>query len=109
MSNVRKSFDWTAYINKQLGPGTIPTLYVHGTCELPTSGYALTLQPLVPQGTNPTILILQLLEQPPNSPSAQVITHTPVAYTMPINGSAPPILEVHITPINTKIKVREVH
>ena len=108
MSDVRKSFDWTAYINRQPGPGAKPTLYVHGTCEMPTAGYKLTLQPLVPQGTNPTILILQLFEQKPDI-SAQVITNTPVSYSQSLEGLKHPILEVHITPINVKIKVREVH
>ncbi|MDX2005046.1 MAG: hypothetical protein SFU83_07185 [Meiothermus sp.] len=105
MSDVRKSFDFTAYISRQ--PGGAPILHVHGTCEMPMAGYRLVLQPLVPQGTNPTILILQLIEQKPES-GAEVVTNTPVAYTQSVDGLEYPILEVHITPINTKIRVHEV-
>ena len=59
MSDVRRSFDWTAYIDR--APGVPPVLRVHGICEMPSAGYSLALQPLVPQGFNPTILILQLV------------------------------------------------
>lgn len=104
MCDVRRSFDWTAYIDHRSEGG--PVLRVYGVCEMPTSGYSLCLRPLIPQGFNPTILILQLLEQRPES-APRVITNTPVMYEQMLEGLKHPILEVHITPINVKIPVRE--
>jgi hypothetical protein len=34
---------WNAWINRQPGPGSTPTLYVTGKFEVPTGGYSMEL------------------------------------------------------------------
>jgi hypothetical protein len=71
---------WYAWINKMPGPGTVPRLFVIGTCVFPTSGWTVRLERAVPQGTNPQMLILHKIVTPPTGLVLQVITRVPVRY-----------------------------
>jgi hypothetical protein len=103
MSNGWKCSDWKSWHdNEPPGPGT---LYVTGKCTFPTSGYSVELKPLVPQGINPTIYLLEKIVREPSGPANDVITTVEVRYTEKTKAR---YTEVHIVPDNVHVPVKEV-
>jgi hypothetical protein len=96
--------EWTA-VQDFMPPGP-PTLRVRGVCTMPTPGYRLSLTRIVPQGPNPTILLLDLHVEPPTNPVIQVLTPTPVEYE---EEGDQRFDEVYIQPEGTRIPVEPVH
>ena len=70
---------WAAWHDHM--PGRPATLYVHGTCMCPTTGYSLELRRHEPQGINEKHLLLSVVEHEPNGPVLEVITATPAGYS----------------------------
>jgi len=61
-----KCYGWKAWLDI-MPPGPW-TLHVTGKCQFPTHGYKVSLKPTVPQGINPTILLLTKTVKPPTGP-----------------------------------------
>ena len=72
------SRDWNAIHDHMPGAGR--TLTVSGTVDYPTPGYRAELRRAEPQGINPKILELNLVDWPPVAPQAQVVTPVDVRY-----------------------------
>jgi hypothetical protein len=70
--------DWKARLDA--APGKAPTLYLTGTCDLPTPGHRIELIRKAPQGFNPRDLLLDKVITPPTGVVAQVITPVEVRY-----------------------------
>ncbi|QGZ94763.1 hypothetical protein [Terricaulis silvestris] len=75
--------NWTAHVNAMPGPGAQRTLIVTGEVDLPTPGYAATLD-LGPADRS-AIPVQQLIvtSTAPSGIVAQVVTPTPVRYEGP--------------------------
>ena len=69
---------WEAWRN--IMPGARRSIMVTGTCEVPTTGYTLTLRPSEPQGINPRVLELDLTALEPTGAASDVITHERATY-----------------------------
>ena|SRR5947209_2467840 len=80
-------------------------LSVSGECHAPTPGYEITLEKAVPQGINPSILILTKTVTPPTGVEPQHPTTEKVSYYEKTNEH---YTEVTIVPDNVTIKVQEV-
>jgi hypothetical protein len=61
-------------------PGSSPTLHVVGVRTCPTPGFALTLEPVEPQGINMRDYRLQIVERKPEGAVPEVITPTEIQY-----------------------------
>jgi hypothetical protein len=70
--------DWTA-IHDFMPPGPA-RLTVTGKCTFPTPGYGAKLAKKIPQGINPSILLLEKIVTPPTSPQLDVVTTISVTY-----------------------------
>jgi hypothetical protein len=81
-------------------------LKVRGECTFPTPGFKVTLKKAVPQGINPTILILEKIVVKPTGIEPQIVTTIPVEYE---ETTDQPTKEVVIMPDDTKITVQVVH
>ena len=55
-------------------------LHVSGKCRFPTHGYKVKLKKAVPQGINPTILLLEKVVTAPSGPVIQVPEVVEVKY-----------------------------
>src|SRR5205085_263569 len=84
VSPEQPNFGWTA-VHDFMPPGP-PELRVGGLLLMPTPGWKLSLAEHNPPGFNPTILILDLLETPPEGVVNQVMTPTPVAFVKGTNS-----------------------
>jgi hypothetical protein len=85
-------------------PGSSPTITVTGTCQFPTEGYSVTLEPAI--GTNPPgLLQLEYKIHPPKDPVPQVLTKVEARYSQDTNTV---YQEVQILPENIKIPVEQV-
>jgi hypothetical protein len=93
--------DWEVWHNGM--PGSTPTLLVVGRCVFPTAGYRVELTPVVPQGINPAIYLLEKVVHAPTGSVTQVETEVPVVYGEPTSAF---YSEVHILPDNVVIPVR---
>jgi hypothetical protein len=71
---------WKAVLNI-MPPGPW-TLRVTGKCRFPIHGFKVTLKPAVPQGINPTILLLRKTVKPPIGPVIQTPEVVNVTFTM---------------------------
>jgi hypothetical protein len=81
-------------------------LRVRGECTFPTPGFKVTLKRAVPQGINPTILILEKTVTRPTGIEPQHVTTITVEYEETTDQH---IAEVLIMPDDTRIPVQEVH
>jgi len=72
------SDEWSATANLKEPPPY--SLFVRGRVLAPTPGYKVTLTPAVPQGINPTELILDLALTPPGRLVPAVLTWTEARY-----------------------------
>jgi hypothetical protein len=72
--NEKKSncSDWSA-IHDFMPPGPA-RLSVKGKCTFPTPGYTVKLKKKVPQGINPSILLLEKIVTSPSGPQPDVVT-----------------------------------
>lgn len=75
--------DWNAFDNR-MPPGR--SFYVSGTVVAPTGGYTGSLAKAVPQGINPSILLLDLKVEKPTGPATDATQHVPVRYDEPHYG-----------------------
>lgn len=103
VAGTAQSSSWAAWHDRM--PGTPATLHVHGEVTFPTTGYAVELRRAVPQGINPTILILDKLVRPPTGPVQQVMTTVVVRYREVTNDR---FTEVRIEPDGISVPVKEV-
>jgi hypothetical protein len=55
-------------------------LSVTGDVTEPTTGWTVTLARAEPQGINPKVLLLKLVEQPPTGPAGDIVTTHHVKY-----------------------------
>jgi hypothetical protein len=78
VSTTEENVGWWA-IEDRMPPGP-PRLRVVGKLLAPTTGFKATLEPTVPQGINPRILMLDLLVTPPSGVEPQVITPLSVRF-----------------------------
>jgi hypothetical protein len=69
-ANQGKCTGWEAW-EDQMPPGP-STLHVTGKCRFPTHGYKVKLKKAVPQGINPSILLLNKVVTAPSGPVIQV-------------------------------------
>jgi hypothetical protein len=92
-----------------LMPGAHETLHVKGKVTVPTTGYKAELVEAVPQGINPTILLLRLVLTKPSGGAGDVVTTLDVTFS---KQHAKQYKEVQIEeqghPSKT-VHVREVH
>jgi hypothetical protein len=72
MNEKSNCSDWSA-IHDFMPPGPA-RLTVRGKCTFPTPGYGVTLKKKVPQGINPSILLLEKIVTRPSGPEPQVVT-----------------------------------
>jgi hypothetical protein len=93
---------WFATLDK-MPPGP-PVLRVKGTLQMPTPGYELTLKEADSQGTDPNILTLDLIVEPPDPELIvpQVITEETVAFEKDTDRE---YSDVHIAPDGPKVPV----
>lgn len=83
--------DWYAWHNR-MPPGPA-SLHVTGSVTLPTPGYDVALRVAMPQGINPSQLILDLVVTPRPGMWPQVITHQSVRFDQdPVIGKYDSIL-----------------
>ena len=95
--------DWKAWHNLQ--PGTAPaTLHVTGTCQFPTAGYSVELEPIKSAAHN--IYVLRRVVHKPEGMAAQVITDVPVNYVIETSTD---YKEVRIRHDRVRVKVEKVH
>ncbi len=73
-----------AWINKM--PGADDKLIVVGIVLFPTAGWQVVLEEAVPQGINPSILILDERQIPPEGFAATVLTHEIARFEKPNGG-----------------------
>jgi hypothetical protein len=96
---------WSAVQDNMPGPDGSSTITVTGSCQFPTSGYSVILEP-VEVGTNPPgILQLQYRVKEPQRPVLQVITDVEVRYSQDVSIV---YTEVHVVPDDIKIPVTQV-
>lgn len=91
--------DWAAWINRMPGPGgEANRLIVTGEVQYPAAGYAaeLVLDRVIE--TAPPVLVLQLVETPPDGPSAQVLTWTGARYEAPADGQGYAAVQIECGP-----------
>ena len=93
--SVNKSGTWTASLD-------CDELKVNGQLTFPTTGYTATLTKKVPQGINPTILLLELSVLNPKGITAKHVVTQPVSYE---EHTTVHYQEVAILPDGIKIKV----
>jgi hypothetical protein len=100
--NCGNKNDWNAVLN--LMPPGSARLSVTGTAECATTGYKnVHLEPVRPQGPNPTILLLELKWEAPTGEAGDIITPHPITYE---EQNSPHYKEVEIVNCNRKtIKV----
>jgi hypothetical protein len=96
--------DWAAWIDAM--PSGPSKLIVTGTCTFPTPGFGVALKRHLPQGINPSILLLDRIVTPPNGPEPHVITTVPVRYEEP--ASAGQFDTVSILPDGPTVTVSDV-
>jgi hypothetical protein len=84
---------------------TPPSLSVKGKCTFPTHGYKVSLKEAVPQGINPSILLLQKIVTPPSGFVIQVPQTIDVSFLKKTK-----MLYTHVTilPEVTTIEVKQV-
>ena len=96
-----KCSDWRAW-REQVAGGTT-TLHVEGQCEFETAGYKVELRPVVPQGTNPNVYILERVVKKPTGPVADVVTRVDVIYQEQTDAA---YTHIQIRPARRLIEVR---
>jgi hypothetical protein len=99
-----KCTGWKAW--QDFMPPGPSTLHVTGTCRFPTHGYKVTLKEAVPQGINPSILLLRKIVTPPTGPVILTPQDVPVHFRKKTNTR---YTAVTILPDGTTIKVQPVH
>ncbi len=95
--------DWSA-IHDFMPPGPA-RLTVNGKCTFPTPGYKVTLKKKVPQGINPSILLLEKIVIPPSGPQPDVVTTISVTPYVEITDQRYKQVEISD---GTKIDVKDV-
>jgi hypothetical protein len=94
---------WKAWQDNM--PGSDSTMYVTGSCQFPTGGYSVTLEPVL--GTNPPgILQLKYKIHEPADKPVPVVTEVEARYSQ---DTKVVYQEVQILPDNIKIAVKQVH
>ena len=102
--NVKeKCSDWKAWHNRI--PGQPATLHVVGQCTFPTDGFTVQLKPIVPQGINPKIYLLERIVHEPQGPVPLVVTVEAFEYREQTDAQYD---EVHILPDGVSFPVEEV-
>lgn len=92
------------YASQDNMPGSSPTITVTGTCQFPTEGYSVTLEPAI--GINPPgLLQLEYKIHPPKGQVSQVLTKVEARYSQDTNTV---YQEVQILPENIKIPVKQI-
>lgn len=95
---------WSAVLDMM--PPSPGRLTVKGSCTCPTGGYKASLAKAVPQGINPSILILELSTTAPSGIVNQMVTTYDVTYT---EQRSPKYEEVEIRPCGVTVPVEIVH
>jgi len=93
---------WKAVHDHRSKPG--PTLHVTGECEFPRLGYQVELKRATPQGTNPTILILERVVTPPVEGSGSAFETVKVEYSEQTDIE---YTQVTIVPDNVTVDVQD--
>lgn len=101
-SNQGKCTGWEAW-EDQMPPGP-STLHVTGKCRFPTHGYKVKLTKAVPQGINPTILLLRKVVTAPSGPVIQVPEVVEVTYNQRVKRGQ--YKQVTILPEGKTIRVK---
>ena len=97
-----KCTGWEA-IEDQMPPGPA-TLRVTGRCTFPAHGYKVKLKKAVPQGINPTILLLEKIVTRPTKPGIQTPEVVQVRYQQRVRPGQ--YTRVTILPDGKTIKVQ---
>lgn len=103
-ASAGKCSGWQAW--QDFMPPGPATLHVTGKCRFPTHGYKVTLKEAVPQGINPSILLLRKIVTPPTGPVIQIPQDVPVNFRKRTNTH---YTAVTILPDGTTVKVKPVH
>lgn len=77
---VIDSRDWAAWVNAMPGVDAQRTLIVTGEIDLPTPGYAVSMQTGVADRSMRPVQELLLILEPPQDLVTQVVTPTPVRF-----------------------------
>jgi hypothetical protein len=96
-----KENSWSAILDKM--PPERPRLTVKGICTCPTGGFKPSLKKAIPQGINPSILILDLEAVAPTGIVNQMVTDSEVTYR---EDDSPNYQEVEIRPCDVKVPVK---
>jgi hypothetical protein len=91
---------WSAVLD--LMPPQPGRLTVRGSCTCPTGGYEVFLRKAVPQGTNPTILILEVITVAPSGIVNQLVTTHDLEY---VETGSPRYAEVQIRSCDVTVPV----
>ena len=73
MPATKTSLDWSATLHQD-------KLKVNGHITFPTPGYKVQLKKKVPQGINPTILLLEKTVEPPTGIEPDHVVTVPVSF-----------------------------
>lgn len=103
-ASAGKCTGWKAW--QDFMPPGPSTLHVTGTCRFPTHGYKVTLKEAVPQGINPSILLLLKIVTPPTGPVIQIPQDVEVHFRKKTKTR---YTAVTILPEGKTIKVQPVH
>lgn len=105
---VSESKDWYAWIN--LMPPLPNDFHVIGEVLVPNPGVKAVLTPKVPQGINPTILLLDLILIQQPGPWPQVMTLAEARYDKTVSGNPYKTVQIFSedSPI-AEVPVEEVH
>lgn len=99
-----KCTGWKAW--QDFMPPGPSTLHVTGTCRFTTHGYKVTLKEAVPQGINPSILLLKKIVTPPTGPVILTPQDVPVNFSKKTKTR---YTAVTILPEGKTIKVQPIH
>ena len=108
MASAPKTRNWSAWID--LMPGKAPALHVRGKVETNAGNFHPDLKEAVPQGINPSILILDLTIVKKGEGGSDDVAYRDAIYDKPAKKGQ--YTEVHIRfgkDIIEKIKVTETH
>ena len=103
-ASAGKCSGWQAW--QDFMPPGPATLHVTGKCRFPTHGYKVTLKEAVPQGINPSILLLRKIVTPPTGHVILTPQDVPAHFRKRTNTH---YTAVTILPDGTTVKVKPVH
>lgn len=94
--------NWDAWAKRN--PALPSILYVHADCECPAGGYRIELRRASKQGSDPAVLVLDLIINTPSNPEPQTPELIELQYW---ESTSQEYQEVHIRPGNIVLKISQ--